>query len=397
MEATICDICEHNDFDAVRMERFTEHLGERWYPVLTCVCRVCGHVFMNPRMTDSELAEFYAKQMRESFQVPRGEKIGLFKADMDFITTLLGPGNGKRVLEVGCYAGHMLKRLRDNGWAVEGLEPNLESSQRARKLFGIRVHTCMLEAFEIDDGEPFDLIVMGSVLEHVNSPTRALLKVNQLLKINGHLFVRVPNVEELTLDTVADVFVLEHPNMYSGNALRMLHQKTGMVEVARTVHERFRRHIISIARKETEAEIPQPFDVHNYHDRMMKQIEDYSTYIDTERRRVDQMLKPLYYPEPRRVAIYGAGTHTEFLLRYTNLYRANIVYLLDSNPEKWDMEFMGLQVRDPDTLDPSNVDAVIISSRAFQEEIYQRICHLEEQGVEVIRLYDLNSSRFPRG
>jgi len=390
MEAAVCDICNNNNFDVVSMEYFTEHSGGKKYPVVTCVCCICGHVFMNPRQRDSELDEFYKKQFRESFEVSRGEKIGLFKEEMDFITKVLGHGNGRHALEIGCYAGYMLKRLQDNGWDVEGVEPNPTSANRARELFGINVHTFTINDFAVDKSECYDLIVMGSVLEHVNSPTRTLLKVNRLLKEDGHLLIRVPDVENPNLDTVSSIFVLEHPNMFSRNAIRMLYQKTGMDEIEEMSHEKFKQHIISMAQKKMHTDKEKSFTISNHHDKTLDLINSYSIRINAERQRIELILEHLYYPEPRNVAIYGAGNHTEFLLRYTGLNRANIKCLLDSNPEKLGAKFLGFDIRDPVTIDLNDINAVVISSRAFQEEIYQRIQYMEKKGVEVIQLYKLS-------
>ncbi len=236
MEAAGCNVCDANNFDVVRFEQFTDFFHEQQvHPVLTCVCRNCGHVFTSPRMTETELALFYKNQLRESFAVPRGEKIGLFYADMQVIQKLLGHGNKRRVLEVGCYTGYMLKHLAEHGWVPEGLEPNSESARCARELFKFPVFEEMVENFTAK--EPYDLIVMGSVLEHVNNPLKILYAVYSLLKDGGYLFIRVPDVFELSLDTIADVFSIEHPHMFSAITLRRLLARSGFAETENLKHE----------------------------------------------------------------------------------------------------------------------------------------------------------------
>jgi hypothetical protein len=37
--------------------------------------------------------------------------------------------------------------------------------------------------------------------------------------------------------------------------------------------------------------------------------------------------------------------------------------------------------------DISNIECVIISSRAFEKEIYEQIKYLEEHGIEIVKLY----------
>lgn len=397
MEAAPYDLCESTDFDVARMERFTDDRSGQWYPVVTCLCRGCGHVFMSPRMTRNELKDFYQQKPRESYEEARGERIGLFKADMDCITEVLGTGEGRNALEVGCYTGYILKRLRDEGWTVKGVEPNVSSAREARSRFGVSVETCSFEEFQCEEGEIYDLVVMGSVLEHINSPTEFLLKVNEVLREGGHLFVRVPNVEELKLDTVADVFSLEHPHMYSPSALRMFYQKTGMRQVHSTTHDQFGRHIISIAQKKEDLQLAQNFEIKNQYDHMSQLISAYNERIDKQRQQVDGQLRALYRPTRHPIALYGAGNHTEFLLRYTGVDSSQIEYLIDSNPKKQGTEYLGFPVVGPGDIDVTSIDAIVVSSRAFQDEIYERIAHLEKEGIEMIRLYDKEEAAYPHG
>jgi hypothetical protein len=124
MESTICNVCDANDFDVGRSEKFADCFsgrGARWHSISTCVCRSCGHVFMSPTMTEDELSGFYSEQLRESFATPRVETIGLFSAEMNTIAATPGPGAGRTALEVGCCTGYMLRHLSGHGLALEGL------------------------------------------------------------------------------------------------------------------------------------------------------------------------------------------------------------------------------------------------------------------------------------
>jgi len=392
MEAVSCDICHSRQFDVVRQDRWVSPDLSQWFPVLTCVCQDCGHVYNNPCLTADEIRGFYRGQKRESFQVSRGESKGLNAADTNLLTSHTGKGNGRKALEVGCYTGYMSHRLQAEGWEVEGLEPNPDSAQVARDQFGIHVHECMLEDYDTD--RRYDLLFMGGVLEHVRSPTEFLLRVNQLLNIGGYLYVRVPNLDDLEYDTAADLFILEHLHNFSSVALRMLFEKTGFETLITTAHDKFPRSFISIGRKTHDLESPAPFHLKNQKDQVKASITEYNRRIESERGKINQKLKPLLRDPKPRVVIYGAGSHTEILLRNTLLSDLNLVALVDSNPKKWGDTAFGFPVQNPETYDKNQADAVVISSRAFQEEIYQRIQHWEDESVQVIRLYDLESSRF---
>lgn len=396
MESTSCDICGANSFDVLRMEKFTVHASEKWYPVITSLCRQCGHVFSNPRLDMRELSEYYEREYRESFEVPRGEKNGLFQADMDAITALLGFGNSRRVLEVGSYSGYMLARLGQSGWSPEGLEPNLESARVSRDLFPFEVHNCMLEDLPEAFNARYDLVVMGSVLEHVNSPTETLRHVNRLLKAGGSVFIRVPNVEELNLDTVADVFPLEHPHMYAKTTLEMVLNKCGFTVPENTPHDASTRHIACLATKERAGGMDREIENSKHYLKMHRLISEYNDFNQSERNRISRQLEPLV-SSCKRIIIYGAGYHTEFLLRYTGIRRECVECIIDSNPRKDGTSFMGFAVKSPEALSELDYDAVVISSRAFQDVIYDSIKDRVPPDTEIVRLYKKDRSLYPNG
>ena len=392
MEATGCNVCNYNDFDVVRFEQFSDFFHQQQeYPVLTCVCRSCGHVFMSPRMTEKELGVFYENQLRESFTAPRGETIGLFDADMKVIQQVLGHGNNRRVLEIGCYTGYMLKYLADHGWKPEGIEPNRQSANRARELFGFPVFEGMVENFTTDD--PYELIVMGSVLEHVNNPFKILSAVHTLLKDGGYLFIRVPDVFELNLDTIADVFSIEHPHMFSAITLRRILSRVGFVEIENVKHEKFKRHIISLSQKSSNAV---PVIQTNMHDKAAESILQYNNFNAEIRRQARKKIDPLV-SDGSRITIYGAGSHTEFLYRYTEIEKCNVSTIVDSNPKKHCQVLLNHTIQPPEYISPDNTDTIIISSRAFQEDIYHQIKGYEKLGIRILKLYDISKSAYRFG
>lgn len=398
MQALGCDVCKRNDFDVGRMERFVEYRSGREYPVLTCVCRCCGHAFMIPRMSPLEMEELYRGQLRESFQIARGEKIGLFEADTEVIRRVCGAGAGRRAIEVGCYTGFMLNHLANDGWTVEGLEPNADSAAEARRRFGFTVHEGMFEEVELVSQPGYDLMVMGSVLEHVNSPSEFVAKAWRLLKPGGALFVRVPDIEQICIRTIADAFPIEHPQTFSAWSLHLLCRAARFDEAFMGTHPNVGRHLITV---QTKGAAPQTTSGNSSvpltegeasrgranHAKVLAVLEGYAERVDRERVRVRRLLRHLSTPERRRVAVFGAGTHTEFLLRYSELSQAEIVCILDSNPKKWGTRFMGSPVVSPDRADEFAADVIVISSQAFHREMYEAVREYTAGGVEVIDLY----------
>ena len=93
--------------------------------------------------------------------------------------------------------------------------------------------------------------------------------------------------------------------------------------------------------------------------------------------------------EPGRLAVYGTGGHTKMLFDSIPGLKEVTGLLLDREPSPT-TEFESIPVlsipEDPCELS-RNVDAVLISSEAFEPEIFERIEFLQQYGISVIRLY----------
>jgi hypothetical protein len=89
-----------------------------------------------------------------------------------------------------------------------------------------------------------------------------------------------------------------------------------------------------------------------------------------------------------RIALYGAGQHTErFLREIAGQPRARVVALLD-DAAKSRGERHGLPLIPPAELPAADVDAVILSSDAFEEALWEAARPLRERGVRVLRVYE---------
>jgi hypothetical protein len=234
---------------------------------------------------------------------------------------------------------------------------------------------------------------MGSVLEHINNPFKILSAVHTLLKDEGYLFIRVPDVFELNLDTIADVFPIEHPHMFSAITLRRLLSRAGFVEIENVKHKNFKRHIISLSQKRSsDIEVDQT----NVHEKAIESIIQYNNFNSEIRRQARDKINAIVSNGPR-ITIYGAGSHTEFLYRYTEIEKCNVSAIVDSNPKKHDQVLLNHIIQPPEYISPENTDIIIISSRAFQEDIYHQIKGYEEHGIRILKLYDISKSAYRFG
>lgn len=105
-------------------------------------------------------------------------------------------GYNKRVLEVGCATGYFTKALSDRGCKVVGIEYDAEAAAIAEK-WAERVVVGDLDAgtlWEELEGEQFDAVTFGDVLEHLRDPLATLRAAAKRLKPSGIFAISVPNV-----------------------------------------------------------------------------------------------------------------------------------------------------------------------------------------------------------
>jgi len=112
------------------------------------------------------------------------------------ILSLLGPGEGRRLLDAGAADGFLAELLTGRGFIVTALERDPVQADLARGRCHEVIVADLAEAGPKLPG-PFDAIVYGDVLEHLSDPLTALTQVNRHLAPRGVVIASVPNVAHL--------------------------------------------------------------------------------------------------------------------------------------------------------------------------------------------------------
>jgi len=114
------------------------------------------------------------------------------------VLSIVGAGEGRRALDVGCAQGHLFEEFVIQGWECIGIDSDAAD-----------VATCIgrgLDAVELDISTDlpaslgsFDLVVFADVLEHLPDPIRLLRNVHSLLNPDARVVISVPNVAHLSV------------------------------------------------------------------------------------------------------------------------------------------------------------------------------------------------------
>lgn len=165
-------------------------------PLSVARCKECGHQFIQPVPQTRFLRAFYANYMnkakdgfyrdRNQEEIPSSfrQRYGRW---LERIRALEGAGS---LLDVGSGLGAFLRLARENGFEVNGIEPNYEAATMLQERYGTFVHNCMLE--ELNTPDRYNVITMWDLLEHVPDPRLAISKSHDLLSPRGLLVLETP-------------------------------------------------------------------------------------------------------------------------------------------------------------------------------------------------------------
>lgn len=237
--STICSNCGSQRFVVAATGRdYIYHGTEDTFRYVRC--DDCGHFYLNPRPDISQLSLMYPANygtFSKRFQ-GRANLLGRIKTIVNR-KRLKGvvahvPLRG-RILDVGCGNGELLIALREARPDLElfGLDWHFPAETRsALERQGIAVIEAPLEAAELPP-EPFDLIVMLQLIEHLWEPEESLRRLVRALAKDGRLLIETPNTDGWDRRLFAGgawggYYFPRHLNLYNFERLADLLRRVGL-------------------------------------------------------------------------------------------------------------------------------------------------------------------------
>lgn len=194
-ENIACGICGRRD------EEELSDKDRNGLSVRTVICRYCGMIYRNPRMTSDWYKRYYQEAYREQMAWIRGLS-GSYNASVeerrghqqqhallliDFIGLNL-LSSVSRVLEIGSGPGGVLQVFRERlNCRVQGVEPSASDACHAEAM-GVRTAISLFEDFQVEK-ESYDLIICSKTIDHLMDPIGSLRHAWQLLRKGGLIFV----------------------------------------------------------------------------------------------------------------------------------------------------------------------------------------------------------------
>lgn len=158
-------------------------------------CSECGLFFVDPMPSDKELAKVYSPSSNyQSNKIKKDYKIETnFKYIKIFDELKKYTKPKQKIFDVGASDGEFLYYAQKNGLDVFGVEPNKTTADIANKN-NLNVEVGFLSACSFEKNS-FDVIRLGDVLEHSNSPKKLVDECSSFLKKGGLLIISIPNMD----------------------------------------------------------------------------------------------------------------------------------------------------------------------------------------------------------
>lgn len=382
-----CPLCEAERSDRVYARAMK--IASRATPIEVRLemCRECGILFQNPRPSPAWIRE-HVRGAYPPFRYA-GHETGtgvtrdeLLAARREFLERLsrepVHSAVQGRLLDVGCGEGDLLGALELPGWHLVGVEPDAGAAARARAR-GLNVTVGHLEDVALP-AESFSIVSCVSILEHVADPRAFLRELDRLVTPGGFLFLEVPDSCR-PVPQVAEFYSLEHLTHFTRGSLKRLLDDAGHEPV---LFERPETPALRVGSRKRVFAAATNVELADDREELLSALLAYGE----ERARIEKELATrLLERGTRRIAIYGAGDHTRFLLDLIP-FADSVTAILDSDPGKQGGRFRNWPIHAPEQLPELDVDLVVLSSRPYQEEMAARIQPIAQRcGIEVVRCY----------
>ena len=393
-----CAICGETAGELLYQQQFAREEHASFldgYDVVAC--GRCGFAFADCIPDQEWFDAYYGAMSKYEDATRRGNGAAWEEKKMRLVAQAMiphVPTRSAQIVDIGCATGMLLAHFSDAGFAqLLGVDPSPVCARMAREQFNLQVNTGTFSNLNLPK-EFADVMILAGVLEHVRDLAQALDKIVSHTKKGGRVFISVPNAARYAEgeDAPFQEFSMEHINFFGPGSLANLMASRGftaiaMIEEMLPVNLRTTTpvvHGIFCMPKEASPRLSRTIK----DTATIDGLRNYLTQCRSEDERIRNLVADLVR-EKRPLLVWGVGTHTLRLLAESSLGQANIVAFVDGNPRYHGCRVHNIPVLAPEVLRDYPDAAVLISSRAYQEEIALEIRQQLKCRNEIVRFYSL--------
>lgn len=374
-----CPVCDHRKGEVLHAQKFVlpeDQTLAAGYNVV--VCDRCGAAFADTPVTQRRYDELYAEKSRyaagpAAHASDSDRDIARFR-DMAAEISRRVLDRSARIVDVGCANGQMLAALRERGFSsLIGVDPSPACAQQTAAIPGVTAYAGSLTQMP-EDVEPYDVVILSHVLEHVRDVKESLTYLKRFVNGNALFYVEVPDASryvDFAWSPFQD-FNTEHINHFSlvslGNLLRhcALRPLQGAAkEILSAPGMPYPAiHCFAAVDERVPATVEKDAALK---ERLLAYIRVSTELMDSINARLTETLR-----NGAPVIVWGTGELTAKLLADTALRDANIVRFVDSNPINQGRVLRGIPIVPPSDL-RSGDEIVLVASILHHDAIVRAV------------------------
>lgn len=238
LEEVVCNLCGSDDFFVLARK------AASGLPVRTCLCRQCGLIYINPRMTKAGYDDYYKYFYRADRSSVKSEKRPADELEINFAASRkFGLALARKfkdcinkeglTLDVGSSTGGVLSALKEVFPDIEllGVEPSVLESEFANRQ-GVKTEAGLFEDLagrKILPEQGYANILCLRTLNHLLDPKGFFRRAFERLNPGGYLILEVKNFRHQArrAGSVVAGVQIDHPYMFTPETLKLFVEAVG--------------------------------------------------------------------------------------------------------------------------------------------------------------------------
>lgn len=239
-----CPLCKSNNTTPIKSEKNQFYGNEHpevlvfdkvWVQLLRCddcSFAFCKEIPSSPTFFQNRYDNHHFYPEAEVGHVRKSEIV-----DEIFNTFAENGVDSGKLLDIGSFAGQLLRNAEEKGFEPHGAELNPKLAKFTKEKLGYNVFQGEFQKLDIE-GENFDAITIIDVLEHLVDPMQVIETISKGLRSGGLAYIKVPNYPmQILKQNVANILGISpqgvfatfaHINHFSIRSVEKALERVGM-------------------------------------------------------------------------------------------------------------------------------------------------------------------------